>query len=150
MHPRTYVWPSIASLQRLRIPLIWLCLIGCIAVGALMVPTAARAAVNTTITNFDSAGHQISRFDTDGNALDAHDGQIALFNGTYYLYGTSYDCGYQYQHNSTFCGFKVYSSPDLVHWTDKGPVVNARSCQYCFRPHVASQCDPDDRILCTI
>ena len=34
------------------------------------------------------------RFDTDGNAVDAHDGAIAHFGGAYYLYGTSYDCGY--------------------------------------------------------
>src|SRR6185437_10294064 len=55
---------------------------------------------------------------------------------TYYLYGTSYNCGYQYTINSNFCGFKVYSSTDLTNWTDRGYVALPRSCQYCFRPHV--------------
>jgi hypothetical protein len=96
----------------------------------------ATASVTETITNSDAAGNQVSRFDIDGNALDAHDGTLALFGTTYYLYGTSYGCGYQYQVNSTFCGFKVYSSTDLVHWTDRGFAVPAGTCQYCFRPHV--------------
>ena len=29
----------------------------------------------------------------------------------------------------------MYSSPDLAHWTDRGHVVKARSCKFCFRPH---------------
>lgn len=98
--------------------------------------TPPPAASTTTLTNFTDAGKQVARFDTNGNALDAHDGQIAQFGNTYYLYGTSYDCGYQYTINSNFCGFKVYSSPDLTHWTDRGYVALPRSCQYCFRPHV--------------
>ncbi len=136
LNPHSRVFASRPIAARLRMPLLVLIILGMCGLAALTVPQAARAAVSPTITNFDGAGHQISRFDVDGNALDAHDGQIALFSGTYYLYGTSYDCGYQYQHNATFCGFKVYSSPDLVHWTDRGMVVNARSCNYCFRPHV--------------
>ncbi|GAA4615156.1 hypothetical protein GCM10023195_66600 [Actinoallomurus liliacearum] len=107
------------------------------ALGGLLVVTApARAAVDTNLVNFDAAGNQVIRFDTDGNAVDAHDGAIERFGGTYYLYGTAYDCGYQWQNNDTFCGFKVYSSPDLAHWTDRGLVAPPRSCQYCFRPHV--------------
>jgi hypothetical protein len=89
-----------------------------------------------TLTNFTGSGQQIARFDTNGNALDAHDGQIAQFGDTYYLYGTSYNCGYQYTINSNFCGFTVYSSTDLTNWTDRGYVALPRSCQYCFRPHV--------------
>lgn len=96
----------------------------------------AQAAVTLTINNHDAAGNQFSRFDVDGNSLDAHDGGLYLFGDTYYLYGTSYSCGYQYTINSTFCGFKVYSTQDLVHWTDKGFAVPPTSCQYCFRPHV--------------
>jgi Glycosyl hydrolases family 43 len=96
----------------------------------------AAASVSVTVTNSDAAGKQVSRFDVAGNAIDAHDGALALFGDTYYLYGTSYACGYEYQVNSTFCGFKVYSSSDLVHFTDRGTVVPAGDCQYCFRPHV--------------
>jgi hypothetical protein len=113
----------------------WLAaLIAILAAVALISP--ARAAAGTALTNFDAAGNQVTRFDTDGNAVDAHDGAIQKFGQTYYLYGTSYDCGYQWTVNDTFCGFKVYSSPDLTHWTDRGRVAAARSCRFCFRPHV--------------
>ncbi len=97
---------------------------------------AAGAAVDADLRNFDEAGRQVMRFDTAGDPLDAHDGAIMQFGNRYYLYGTSYDCGYQWTVNDRFCGFKVYSSPDLVHWTDRGHVAPARSCQFCFRPHV--------------
>jgi hypothetical protein len=96
----------------------------------------ASGSTSSTLVNFNSAGQPVVRFDTAGNAVDAHDGMIADFGGTYYLYGTSYDCGYRWQVNSSFCGFKVYSSPDLVHWTDRGYVVPSYSCSLCFRPHV--------------
>jgi hypothetical protein len=101
-----------------------------------MVPGPASAEVSSTLANFTSTGQQVVRFDTDGNAVDAHDGQLARFGDSYYLYGTSYDCGYRWQINSTFCGFKVYSSPDLVHWSDRGFVVRPYQCGTCFRPHV--------------
>lgn len=105
-------------------------------VGAGVAPQAAHAATGSTIVNFTPSGQQVMRFDTNGNAVDAHDGQIAEFGGTYYLYGTSYNCGYRWGINSDFCGFKVYSSSDLSHWTDRGFVVPAYSCADCFRPHV--------------
>src|SRR5262245_3583848 len=73
----------------------------------------ARADVEASLVNFAPDGRQQTRFDTAGDAVDAHDGQIAQFGGAYYLYGTSYDCGYQWRFNRDFCGFKVYSSPDL-------------------------------------
>ena len=110
--------------------------------------TAATPADYTaTITNFDSGGNQVVRLDTHGDAVDAHDGMIADFGGTYYLYGTSYDCGYRWQNGGTpFCGFKVYSSPDLTHWTDQGYLFDPTTSTWqtrcngntygCFRPHV--------------
>jgi hypothetical protein len=118
-----------------RCTILLLAMLTVVLAGPVFAPTA-RAAVDTDLTNFDPAGNQVVRFDTDGNAVDAHDGAITRFGGTYYLYGTSYDCGYQWQYNTTFCGFKVYSSPDLAHWTDRGYVVPPRDCRYCFRPHV--------------
>jgi hypothetical protein len=120
-----------------------------VAAGCLVaLPGKADAAsVTTTIVNFDSAGHQVTRYDTVGNAVDAHDGDLALFGDLYYLYGTSYDCGYTLGVTGTrFCGFKVYSSPDLVHWTDRGPLFDATGALWqgrcapprygCYRPHV--------------
>lgn len=109
--------------------------LSCALLAALLLPGSA-VSLSVTLVNADAAGNQVSRFDVDGNSLDAHDGTLALFGGTYYLYGTRYGCGYEYQRNSRFCGFKVYSSPDLVHWTDRGFAVPARECAYCFRPHV--------------
>ncbi|TWR31121.1 family 43 glycosylhydrolase [Mucilaginibacter pallidiroseus] len=99
------------------------------------------------IKNFDKNGKQVTRFSTTGDAIDAHDGEIAHFNGTYYLYGTSYDCGFQWGNKGApFCGFKVYSSKDLSTWTDRGYLFNAKTDVWqshcdgktygCFRPHV--------------
>ncbi|GHJ43137.1 hypothetical protein Cs7R123_04790 [Catellatospora sp. TT07R-123] len=107
----------------------------------------AAAAHTTTIVNFDPAGNQVTRYDVGGNAVDAHDGDLALFGGRYYLYGTSYDCGYALSTTGTpFCGFKVYSSTDLVGWTDEGYLFDAANALWqgrcapprygCYRPHV--------------
>ncbi|MEV7404256.1 family 43 glycosylhydrolase [Streptomyces sp. NPDC091267] len=119
--------------------------------GILLPATDAGAAsghpFTTRVTNFDADGNQVVRYDTEGNSVDAHDGEIAFFDGTYYLYGTSYDCGFAWQATSSpFCGFKVYSSPDLVHWTDRGQLFDATDSVWqtrcngatygCFRPHV--------------
>lgn len=125
-------------------------LVTAILVAAAVAPATAIAApadYTTTVTNFDSAGDQLTRFDTRGNAVDAHDGMIADFGGTYYLYGTAYDCGFRWQNAGTpFCGFVVYSSTDLVHWTDQGYLFDPTTSTWqtrcngntygCYRPHV--------------
>jgi len=100
-----------------------------------------------TLTNFNSKGEQVTRFSKLGDAVDAHDGEIAYFKGTYYLYGTSYGCGFEWGHkDAPFCGFKVYSSKDMISWTDKGTLFDAATPIWqtrcngntygCFRPHV--------------
>lgn len=44
--------------------------------------------------------------------VDLHDGMVAEFAGVFYLYGTQYGCGYQWQVASThWCGFGVSSAP---------------------------------------
>ncbi|MFD0763257.1 family 43 glycosylhydrolase [Mucilaginibacter lutimaris] len=99
------------------------------------------------IKNFDKEGRQLIRLSKAGDAIDAHDGEIAQFNGVYYLYGTSYDCGFEWGNKGApFCGFKVYSSKDLVNWIDKGYLFDAKTPVWqsrcdgktygCFRPHV--------------
>jgi len=106
-----------------------------------------KKAFVTTLTNFNKKGNQITRFDAMGNAIDAHDGEIAYFEGTYYLYGTSYDCGFAWQNKKApFCGFKTYASKDMVNWTDMGFMFDAQTPVWqtrcngntygCFRPHV--------------
>jgi len=101
----------------------------------------------STIRNFNQKGLQVTRFDSAAAAIDAHDGEIALFDGVYYLYGTSYDCGYEWGiKDAPFCGFKTYTSKDLVNWTDRGFLFDATtqiwqtrcngSTYGCYRPHV--------------
>ena len=111
-------------------------------------PAAGSATV--TIRNFDGNGtavaNQITPFDVDGNAIDAHDGGIYQFGGKFYRYGTSYGCGFRWLTAGSFCGFKVYSSLDLVNWSDEGFLFDASdpawqsrcngSTNGCFRPHV--------------
>jgi hypothetical protein len=101
-----------------------------------------------------------ARLDTAGNPIDAHDGGIVRFGDTFYLYGTSYKCGFEWTAASTtFCGFKVYSSRDLATWSDRGFLFDAQTPDWqqrcarrqpdvsralielgigmgCFRPHV--------------
>lgn len=101
----------------------------------------------TPLVNFDAAGNRLTRFDVNGNAIDAHGGEIRYFDGAYYWYGEHYACGFQWITPGTpFCGFRVYSSPDLVHWTDHGSPFALNSqweawcdgrTNGCFRPHVA-------------
>lgn len=99
------------------------------------------------VKNFSSSGQQVTKFDNLGNAVDAHDGMIAYFNETYYLYGTSYDCGFEWNNKTApFCGFKVYASKDLINWKDEGFLFDAQNQVWqtrcdgktygCFRPHV--------------
>lgn len=99
-----------------------------------------------TVVNGDSHGATI-RFDVDGNAIDAHDGEIQRFGDHYYLYGTGYGCGFAWQTpDAPFCGFRSYESTDLVHWRDDGLLFDAGTVPWqhrcdgatygCFRPHV--------------
>jgi hypothetical protein len=52
--------------------------------------------------------------DVRGEIIDAHDGCLQFFNGRYYLYGTAYDKSSGFTFNNRF---RVYSSPDLEHWS---------------------------------
>jgi hypothetical protein len=45
-------------------------------------PAPAFATFTTTIVNFDGGGHQVTRYDTAGNAVDAHDGDLGLIDAT--------------------------------------------------------------------
>lgn len=80
---------------------------------------------------------------TDGDALDAHEGQhLAHFGGEYYLYGVRFGCGthIDISHDRPFCGFSSYVSDDLTHWRPKGGMPASRlkkACSgYCGSPTV--------------
>lgn len=151
-----------------------------LAIGAsgLIVPAAAAAQGESTdektvtLVNRDRDGYEIRnaqgdvvgyrdgtlRFDVNGEALDAHDGQILHHGDMYYLYGTTYGCGFQWQaEGSQFCGVKVYSSPDLVNWTPHDELFDASTDVWqercgpgtygCFRPHVAYNAANDQYVM---
>ena len=81
--------------------------------------------------------------DTEGNAIDAHEGQdIEYFAGSYYLYGVRYGCGthIDLSDDAPFCGFSAYRSDDLMHWRPAGvldsPRLRAICASYCAYPKV--------------
>src|SRR4051812_32657227 len=120
-----------------------------------LVPTAAAAGTTVTVTDGGAPGW--IRFDDQGNGVDAHDGEIKQFGSKYYLYGTSYGCGYIRMHGygtdtrpvTPFCGDAVYQSTDLRHWTyvrqafdpatttptNWQNICNSATLS-CYRPHV--------------
>src|SRR5438874_9193401 len=64
-------------------------LVAAVVLSLLGVDVAAWASGTVTVINGTASSPWI-KFDTDGNGLDAHDGEIKEYGGTYYLYGTSY------------------------------------------------------------
>lgn len=114
------------------------------ALALLATGTAAYAAGSVTVVNGTTASPWI-KFDAAGNGLDAHDGEIIQSGASYYFYGTSYDCGYIRWSNpvTPFCGFVVYRSPDLRHWTLAGAAHDSVTGAggYLFDPHGTSPTD---------
>lgn len=111
-------------------------------------PPGVAPAGQLSLINFDQAGGRLVRLDTQGNSIDAHDGEIERFGDLYYLYGAAYGCGFHWRVAGTpFCGIKVYSSPDLVEWTYRGLLFDPFTVEWqlrcdgsthgCFRPHIA-------------
>lgn len=67
--------------------------------------------------------NDVPRVDSTGQILNAHDGSVLFFNGTYFLYGTVYEnCTQEGTQCEAPCGyapntFALYTSPDLQAWT---------------------------------
>jgi hypothetical protein len=69
--------------------------------------------------------------DVAGKQLDAHEGSIVYTDGTYWMIGNTYGCGYEWIHKATpWCGFRTYSSPDMVHWTNRGATFDANDAYW--------------------
>jgi hypothetical protein len=116
----------------------------------------AAPAPDVTIVNKDAGGRPMLRFDTAGNAVDAHDGSIQQFTyqgrTRYYWYGTAEDCGLGWQRTrqsgnpnpTPWCGFAAYASDDLTTWTFEGMIASGldpawqTTCGWlsCWRPKV--------------
>lgn len=73
------------------------------------------------------------RRDQNGDIIDAHDGCLQFFAGRYYLYGTAYGKSAGFGFNNRF---RVYSSPDLEHWTFEGELLKAPPGGVYYRPCV--------------
>jgi hypothetical protein len=102
----------------------------CIVSFSILLPSTKAVLVN--ISNV------IPRRDLDNAILDAHDSKILSYNGLYHWFAASYGnctepsgsngcasvsvgaCGFQTDHNVS-----LYTSPDLVTWTNKGVVFGA-------------------------
>lgn len=90
----------------------------------------------------------------DVQGLDLHDGMLAHFGSTYYLYGTEYGCGFTWLQSPTpWCGFEVSTAPsmsgpwsppallfsptDIDPWTGTTWVTECGSTgQGCFNPRM--------------
>jgi hypothetical protein len=73
------------------------------------------------------------RRDVKGEIVDAHDGCLQYFDGRYYLYGTAYGKSAGFSINNRF---RVYSSPDLEHWTLEGEILKAPPDGVYYRPYI--------------
>ncbi len=102
------------------------------AVLACLIAPAARPA--TARARVVTIHNDVPRLDTQGHILDAHDGCLHFFQGRYYLYGTAYGKTAGYTINNRF---RVYSSPDLVHWTFDGELLKSPPDGIYYRPYVA-------------
>ena len=73
------------------------------------------------------------RRDVNGKIVDAHDGCLRFFNGTFYLYGTGYGNSNGYGTNNHY---RVYSSPDLGQWTFERKLFQHAPTGIYYRPYV--------------
>src|SRR5262249_61955168 len=98
---------------------------------AVVLLLAAPSWATVTINNFTGGGtavaNQVTRFDVSGNAIDAHEHSILQVGSTFYLYGTAFSCGYGWRTMGPWCGFKVYSSSDMINWTYLGQPFDPNS-----------------------
>lgn len=130
------------------IALVLVALVGCADAVTDCVTVDAGSGEQVT-ANFDAQCFPMIRSDVSGAVLDAHEATIEVYDGQYYLYGTAFGCGFVWQRAGTpFCGFRSYSSRDMIHWTDNGPLFDATTPRWqercgcyndrcgCFRPHV--------------
>lgn len=132
-----------------------------IAAATLLLATPAiaagppPAAIPTRTTTLAPVDNTKVIYDVYGQRIDAHDGDLLqTADGTIYLYGTAYGCGYMLNVESPYCGVRVYETRDLRNYTPAGafgglyaldhldPAIQ-ELCGYpnfgCFRPHVVQR-----------
>lgn len=115
--------------------------------------------VFATVARADAVDNTTILTDSVGARLDAHDGDLLEHDGSVYLYGTSYGCGFELgDPDAPYCGVRVYETQDLRQFEPAGavggmyafdhlgdPVVDWQEvCQErlgCYRPHVVERAD---------
>jgi hypothetical protein len=73
------------------------------------------------------------RRDINGDIIDAHDGCLEFFNGTYFLYGTRYGRTDGFGKSNRYV---CYSSPDLETWIPRGEILKDAPPRVYYRPYV--------------
>ena len=103
--------------------------------GAMLATSCADTRFRETADHFGMAkvNNVTPRCDVTGEIIDAHDGCLQFFGGRYYLYGTAYGKTAGYSINNRF---RVYSSPDLMHWIFEGELLKAPPSGTYYRPYV--------------
>jgi hypothetical protein len=89
--------------------------------------TVAAPAQTVTINNTQP------RLDEQGRIVDAHDGNLMVFNNRFYWYGTAYGSTDGFT-KANF--FQVYSSADLKRWKREGPLLTDAPAGTYYRPKV--------------
>lgn len=80
-----------------------------VAVSSAAAPSDDRQSSRTTMSAAIAGdAHTVTN-------VDLHDGMVLNHNGTYYLYGTQYSCGFRWGLTTptNFCGFGVATAPSL-------------------------------------
>jgi len=73
------------------------------------------------------------RRDIKGEIIALQNGCLQFFNGRYYLYGTAYGKSSGFTFNNRF---RVYSLPDLEHWSFDGELLSEPPDGVYYRPYV--------------
>lgn len=76
-------------------------------------------------------------FDSAGQQIDAYGSKVQFFNGSYWLYGNSFNT------TGSAYGINAYRSANLVDWKNQGNILDANATAYCRtvngrcgRPHL--------------
>src|SRR5947207_3158250 len=77
--------------------------------------------------------NNIPRKDSNGNIIDAHDGNLMYFNKRFYLYGTAYGSTDGFTSANKF---QVYSSASLSDWKNEGDLIIDPPKGVYYRPKV--------------
>ncbi|MDR0958861.1 MAG: hypothetical protein LBM23_00625 [Propionibacteriaceae bacterium] len=102
-----------------------------------LTPGAANAAPLPTATPITYDGVPVGQtwYDTDGDSIQAHGGGFLQEGDTYYWVGED-----KAHNSSNFLAVHLYSSKDLLNWTDEGQILTAASPTVAGAEHGLTDC----------